>query len=512
MSRRVGKKFFAATATVAFALVGSLFLIQGAFAATGSIYLTPATSTVSTGGTITVSVRINPSANVNGVQATLNFDASKLTYVSTDTSGSAFSTQLQQTQSGGTVTMVRGDLTGFVSTDSLVETVTFRAAAGSGSTALTLSNANATDGTGTYTNPSTTGASVSFSTPVSPPATCPAGQTGTPPNCTTPPATGSSGDTSGGATTDPSPSQPASKPAGSTPATVTAKKVAYTSAVITTASTAPTRVYIRYGIGDSMNLQTPVSELATSHSIVLDPSLLVPGMTYSYVIVATNQQGIVSQSAPAQFKTKGLSLKIGVFDSNHKPLRNKPVTLHSSPQTVKTDNDGYAVFNGAAPGTHHVIYTVGKKTYDQTVAVVNNVQTDGNTQTAATQNFSVVYGFVQSDGRMTLWVWISIVVLVMAAIIVLGQAGRLGVALQLRRNNPAVPPLVSQPIVVGGGKGGVHAPEQEAEAKDAGDGKKAVDERLSAIPDPTRPQPGTTIMPKSEEASSNDQGIYRGGR
>ena len=183
MSIRLSKKASLAFFSLAFVLAGGSFFVRSALAATGSIYITPASSSVQNGSNVTVSVRVNPGATVNGVQATLNFDTTKLQYVSASTSGSGFGVQLQQTQSGGTVTMVRGDLSGGVSVDSLIETVTFKALVGSGSSSLTLTNANATDAsTSAYTNPSVSGASVSFTTPAAPPATCPSGQTGTPPN------------------------------------------------------------------------------------------------------------------------------------------------------------------------------------------------------------------------------------------------------------------------------------------------------------------------------------------
>ncbi len=192
-------------------------------------------------------------------------------------------------------------------------------------------------------------------------------------------------------------------------------------------------------------------------------------------------------------------MTVGVFDKNHKPLRGKTITLHSSPQTVKTDKNGFATFSDVAPGTHHVIYNAGKQTYDEQVAVVNNVQTSGDTQTAAAQNFSVVYGFVQTSLSIPVWVWLCIAVLVIIAVIALAQAGRLGVALQVRRNIGA--PLISQPIVVGGNT----APSSRSDNSiTSEDGKKIVQDRLNSIPNPMQPQPGSTVMPKSERSELTD--------
>ena len=131
---------------------------------TGSLYITPATQTVNVGTNATTTLRLNPGVGVDGVEAVVTYDQTKLTFVSVSGTGSPFDVELgAQTGGGGTVTITRGNLSGGVSTDSLVATLVFRAVAGTGNTTLQLTG-NATQG-GAYTNPSITSATINFVTP-----------------------------------------------------------------------------------------------------------------------------------------------------------------------------------------------------------------------------------------------------------------------------------------------------------------------------------------------------------
>src|SRR4051812_36317179 len=96
--------------------ISGVVAMHSTFAAsTGQIYISPATTNVNVNNNLTVGIRINPGTAVNGVQFTLNYDPAQLKFASLDTSSSAFSTQLQQTTSAGTVKIARGQLGGSVS-------------------------------------------------------------------------------------------------------------------------------------------------------------------------------------------------------------------------------------------------------------------------------------------------------------------------------------------------------------------------------------------------------------
>lgn len=86
-------------------------------------------------------------------------------------------------------------------------------------------------------------------------------------------------------------------------------------------------------------------------------------------------------SSPADTQTEGEpiiaatdvipELKVGVFDKNSKPLRNKEVTLHSEPQTVKTDGEGFAIFKNVPVGNHTLSYELGDTTHEMPVYVAS---------------------------------------------------------------------------------------------------------------------------------------------
>jgi hypothetical protein len=137
---------------------------------TGSLYQSPATRSVNINTSFTESVRLTPNTTVDGVSATLTYDQTKLQFVSVDVSNSPFDVQLGTASGGnGTVTMNLGNLSGGVSTDALVATVTFKALAGSGTTIIQTTG-NATKNGG-YTNPATSNATITLTTPdTTPPA------------------------------------------------------------------------------------------------------------------------------------------------------------------------------------------------------------------------------------------------------------------------------------------------------------------------------------------------------
>lgn len=497
MNKLSGKKITVAFLTLAFALVGSVFFIKDALAATGTLYISPSSASVQNGSNVTVSVRLTPGTATDTVTVNVGFDASKLRYVSTDYSGSPFNTQVGASTTSSSVSFTSTELSGTpVSTDSLVANLKFTALAGSGTSPIALTGNAAY--AGAATNPTTSGATITFTTPATP--TCPSGYTGTYPNCTAPSTGGTSGGSSGGSkTVTPSGTKPPtttgatstsnSKPTG-TPAVVTGTQIEYTKGSVSFTTNVATKAYVRFGLDGQLTQTSAVSDYATSHNVVLDSAALVPGQQYSYVIVSTDQSGNVSQSAVATFSTHGLKITVGVFDSNHQPLRNKSVSLHSTPQTAKTDANGFATFNNVAPGDHHLVYTSGKKSYDKPITVANTVVTNGETQTATDQSFSVVYGFAQSSLHMSVWIWLAIIVLVIGAGVALAQTGRLGLAMQLRQNHAA--PLISQPVIVGSNTSSPQTHETIAP-------NASTQERLNAIPDPHRPQPGMTVAPRGDD-------------
>ncbi|TAH34066.1 hypothetical protein EYC59_03655 [Candidatus Saccharibacteria bacterium] len=508
------KTLWSVTAAVAVVgLTGVNLLPTKVLAATGQIYLTPATSSVQNGDTFTLSLRINPGVKVYGAEATISYDATKLDYQSYSAAGSAFEIQLQQTQTAGKIDVKRGTLASGndglvigVSTDALIENLTFKAKVGSGSTAVTVSNQNATDDSA-YTNPSAASATINLTSPATPTPTCPTGQTGTPPNCKTPTSTGSTGTTttpkpSTGSTTTPKPStgsssSGSSSTSGGTTSTapvtskVTKEDVQFTVANISVSSAQPTKIYVKYGLdSNKLVINTPVSDFATSHTVKLDPANLVPGEAYYYSVVSEDKAGNKTETAVATIKLKGIPVKVTILDAKGNPIAGKQVTLHSTPQTVKTDDKGNASFTDVAPGTHEVVYTVDGKDYKKQIQVTNNIATVDGTQTAELQSFSVTYELTQTAVPWARYGLYLVVLLILAAVIYFFIN---------RQRRLSGLPLATQgsQIVIGGDSG------SSSDGKSDLHGGPDHSSQLKDIPSPSLPNPGSTIAPQDDERNKD---------
>lgn len=100
------------------------------------LYLTGPSET-HTGETFTVSLKLNPPKAVDGVETTINYDASQLQFVSVDSAGSAFPVKLQEENSAGTLQIVRGIFApNTINSDSLVSDIKFKALKATGDSEL----------------------------------------------------------------------------------------------------------------------------------------------------------------------------------------------------------------------------------------------------------------------------------------------------------------------------------------------------------------------------------------
>ncbi len=113
-------------AILLFALVGASFLVRS-FAASATLYLTPATSTISLGSTFSVTIRENSNTEViNAVQANLTYNATMLQYLSTDTATSAFDLSGSSTGGNGSVSVARAKSGTSLTGDQIVAVVSFK--------------------------------------------------------------------------------------------------------------------------------------------------------------------------------------------------------------------------------------------------------------------------------------------------------------------------------------------------------------------------------------------------
>lgn len=370
---------------IAVALLLVIGIISGlkpgrSLASTGSIYLSPASSSVQIDKDVTLALRITPGTSVNAVQATINYSQSDLSFVST--SLSAFPVCTVNSGGGGTVSLACAILAGSVSSDSLVANITFEALAGSGNTTPSITDANAAYN-GTWTDPGSTNATISFTSPAAPSSPVK--------TVKSTPKTESSSDSSA---TSSSAATPIQLTVVSPPTAIiikpSLKTVQYTTAEVAVSTNLATKTTIDYGTDKTdLNNSTSLGSSAATATPNLITSLM-PGTTYYYKVVAQAADGTTTESSIQSFTTKGYTISVTVLGSNDRPLANQLVTLHSIAMTAKTNAQGVATFTNVTPGLHHVEYTAAGHTFTQQVYVASNVSTENSQQTAAPQTAAVI--------------------------------------------------------------------------------------------------------------------------
>lgn len=411
------KKQFILLSILAIFGFATFFLKPFGASAAGSLSLGSSASSVNNGSNFVVSVRVNPGVPVTGVETVTTYDQSKVQFVSIDTAGSGFSAAAYEAGGSGKVSIDRFSISP-VQGDLLVAKINFKAIAGSGTASFSVSGK--TDSMGDASASSSGSASVAMTTPTAPNPNPPTNPNPNPPANPNPPTTPTNPNPT------PSPSQPStpgtpSAPGGSSgggvkPSTPTPKNTPgatelifndvnrqFTKASLAVNTTNAAKVVIIYGIsGDSLNFQTPQTDLSTTHNINFDSNSLIPGTTYYYQVVAENSDGVRTISEVKTFKTQGYTVKLVIKDKNGKFLKKKQVTLFSEPMTAKTDDDGVVEFIDVAPGEHMIEYSLGDEKYSQRITVDNEVTEDpSGVQVAGVQNISVIYDTLTQTTLLT---------------------------------------------------------------------------------------------------------------
>lgn len=165
----------------------SLVPSQTVLAANNTIFVTPSSQSMQPGTIFTVQVKGSLSGNTfmgpTMVSGTLTFPKNLLKVNSVSQTGATFNWQMSATPDNNNGTVVFSQRSFFPVADGAVHimAITFQALAnGSAPVGFNSSTTYASNGSAITTSRS--GGTYTVSTP-----TCPAGQTGTPPNCTTPP-------------------------------------------------------------------------------------------------------------------------------------------------------------------------------------------------------------------------------------------------------------------------------------------------------------------------------------
>lgn len=386
--------------------VSLVSFIPKSLADSGSIYFSSSSYSETSGASFTVNVYVDPGGNsINSVQTDVSYNSSLLQLSSF--SPETFTLCAQQSGGGGSVNLGCASGSNYSSTVE-VATMTFESLAGSGSTSLSLSGSYAADTSGEVSL-STGSASISFYTPASSPA--PTHSSGSSSHSSSKPTSTSSSPTS----------SPASTTAATPTATVALPSVSIgglnAKAQLTTASVSVNSSYaaqtlIKYGT-TAAAMTSSSSLSAASKSSYTTLSGLAPTTTYYYQAVDYISGQVVATSKVQSFTTKGFTLSVVVLDSKYRPLVNQVVYLHSADLKGTTNDQGVATFYNVPSGVHHLDYTVGNKSYSQTVYVNDNPPvTKGGVQSAATQTQSVVLsGYIAKTTSPVLTILLVLIVL-----------------------------------------------------------------------------------------------------
>lgn len=111
---------------ISFLFLPLLLLSPDHVLAAGSMYVSPASQTVTPSQNFSVAIRVNSGSDlINAVQANLSYDATKLDVMSINHTGSAFAIAAQELLGVGSIKIGKGTLTA-VSGDKLIATAVFR--------------------------------------------------------------------------------------------------------------------------------------------------------------------------------------------------------------------------------------------------------------------------------------------------------------------------------------------------------------------------------------------------
>ncbi|MDQ3123693.1 MAG: cohesin domain-containing protein [bacterium] len=327
------KLYIFASFLMAFGLV---LLPSRVLAASANFYVSPSSSSLTKGNTVTLKVRISSGSNrVDTAQAKLTFDSSRLQYVSY--SGGAF-TEFSKSSTSSSVTYVGVKYGSYTTGDQILFSVTLKSIK-SGTASLSLSGVQAAYA-GSNLSVSASGGSVKVSDPVS----------------STPKTPSSSGTVIKTPATETSVE---SDTAG--PKLKGEPNIEKTESTITMQfkTDEKSNGSMTYGLENSKGRQKiEFSELKTEHEVRIgNDQPLQPGTTYNLNLVLRDAAGNTSTKSFI-VRTKGVVYKVKVVDAAGQPLKNHPVELHSDPIKATTDENGIATFEDVTPGEHTLVFNI----------------------------------------------------------------------------------------------------------------------------------------------------------
>lgn len=317
-----------------------LWPIGVAHAASGSIYLSSYSDSVTDGGSLVVAVYMNGGGNpINGVSVNLNYPASKLQYVGVNFNGSVFEVGAAAGGGGGGVNISRGTLTP-VSGTGLVGTVTFKGLSSSGTATIGISGSSSlVSAKNSQAVPFTSSGVTLRMTSYTAPAVSPA-----------------------------APAAPAA-PKDATPPVISAVKATAVTpfgATITWTTNEAANSEVDYGLDSSYGLSTSLATRATKHSLKLNSSLLQPELLLHYRIKSADAAGNVRVSKDYTLELPGVPVTVVVRGANGQPQAGAKVTLGAA--TATTDDKGQATLP-AGLGDQKVIVSYEGVTVERNITV-----------------------------------------------------------------------------------------------------------------------------------------------
>jgi len=293
---------------------------QAAYAST-TLYLSPASKSVSQGATFNIQVRENSGSDgVNAVQANLTYPSDKMDFLSI-APGAAFEVQAENSGGGGNVRIARGTITPKTG-DQLVATVSFKAKVSSGTGAISFAAGSEVDSNGTTVQSGgTSGATITFTAAPTPKPSEPAKDTTAPKIVVTP--------TVSDLTT--------------TTATVKWQTDEASSSIV---DWGPTTAYGTTSQGETST---------TNHLVKLDSSLLAAGLTYHYHVKSTDGAGNTVTSGDLAFKLPGYTVKLKIVGALGQPLAKAGVSIAGI--SGVTAENGTVEIDNVPAGSQTVIVT-----------------------------------------------------------------------------------------------------------------------------------------------------------
>lgn len=302
-----------------------VFLLFPKLVLASSLSLSPTKRTVAVGETVSAQVRLNTGSEaVNAVSAFLSYPADKLEVAWISYPSSAFSISAEGSFGGGIIKISRGNINP-VSGNLRVATIGFKGKVAGSATVAFIGGSAA---------PRASDSSDSLNLGASSGTVFQVG--GTAPK----PAT--------------KPKQPQREQLKISEIKISL--VATDSATVSWKTSSKADSYIEYGLDkDIYVLSASNQDLVTDHSLILQNSLLLPGVVFHFRIKSRDSGGNLAVSEDQTFQLLGYTVKLKLTDTQGNPLKNTEVLLYSDPQKGMTDENGEVIFPNVTMGKHRVV-------------------------------------------------------------------------------------------------------------------------------------------------------------